>query len=77
MNRPIYQIAKEIRRDWTKLSPCAKPYLDAMDSISDIQENYIADTARDVVLRFLCNATGWRGETARRVKKELKSLLGE
>lgn len=72
--RPIYEIAREIRQDWKKPYFGAVPYLDAMGSIDKITENYFADTAKYVVLYFLANAQTWRGETARRIKKELNDM---
>jgi hypothetical protein len=74
MSRPIYDIAREIRADWKKPYFGAVPYLDAMGSLNSISDNYIANTGKSVVLYFLANANGWRGETARRIKAELKAL---
>lgn len=73
--RPLYEIADEIRRDWTKPYFGAVPYLDALDSLNSINDNYYADTAKSIVRYFLANAGTWRGETARRVKAELKALV--
>lgn len=73
--RPLYQIAQEIRRDWgSKVNYAAKPYLDAMGSLDKISDNYGMDSAKSVVLYFLSNASSWRGETAKRVKAELKTM---
>ena len=73
--RPLYEIAQDIRDDWgKKMSIHAKPYVDAMYTISSIDEMYYLDSAKEIVLRFLCNAHHWRGETARTIKKELKTL---
>jgi hypothetical protein len=47
-----------------------------MHTISDINETYGVESARGLVLYFLANANTWRGETARQVKAELKSLAG-
>jgi hypothetical protein len=33
------------------------------------------DTGQDIILHFLCNASTWRGDVARRVKLELKSMI--
>jgi len=75
MARPLYTIAAEIRKDWgTKLSPYAKPYLEAMESLTTIDQPYYADSGVSVVLYFLSNAGSWRGETARRIKAELKAM---
>ena len=32
-NRPLYEIVKEIRKDWTNVNFAAKPYLNAMSSL--------------------------------------------
>lgn len=72
--RPIYEIATEIRKDWKNVSPYAMPYLEAMETLEDIHDNYYLDSAKSVVLYFLANATTWRGETARKIKKELKDM---
>jgi hypothetical protein len=76
MARPIYEIAAEIERDWKKVNFGARPYLDAMYSLNDIKDNYFLDSGVSVVLYFLANANSWRGEVARRVKKELKAMAG-
>jgi hypothetical protein len=34
------------------------------------------DTGKSIVLYFLSNAGTWRGETAKRVKAELKKMVG-
>lgn len=77
--RPISEIAREINSDWSKLgkgvSPYAKPYLDAMHALNDINDNYYLDSADSVIRYFLANASTWRGEKAKEIKKELKSLL--
>ena len=73
--RPIHVIASEIRSDWKKPNYAAVPYLDAMDSLYSIDDNFFADTGEQMVAYFLSNATTWRGEVARRVKKELNQML--
>lgn len=74
MARPIFEIASEIRKDWKKPYFGAVPYLEAMGTITTINEDYYADSAKSVVLYFLANAQTWRGEVARRVKAELKEM---
>lgn len=75
VKRPIYVIAAQVRRDWLRPYFGAVPYIDAMDSIDDINDMYGLDPARDIVRYFLSNATTWRGEVARTVKAELKGML--
>lgn len=72
--RPLYEIAKEIRRDWKNVYFGAKPYLDAMATLDSINDNYGFDSAKSIVLYFLGNAATWRGETAKRIKAELKAM---
>ena len=72
--RPLYEIAREIRNDWKKVSYSAKPYLDAMASLGSIEDRYYYDSGNSVVLYFLANASSWRGENAKRIKAELRSM---
>lgn len=73
--RPLYEIAREIRKDWKNVSPYARPYLDAMGTLYSVEDNYIYDSGRSIVCYFLANAGSWRGEVARRVKAELKEMV--
>lgn len=80
--RPLRVIAEEIFLAWDtmrnkgEMHP-AWGYADAMRSLDNLDQKYGADTARDVVRRFVGNAYGWRGETARRIKAELRGMLGD
>lgn len=76
MSRPLYEIAAEVRRDWKRVNYAAVPYLDALSGLDGIDGSYGYDSAKSVVLYFLGNAQAWRGETAKRVKAELKALAG-
>jgi hypothetical protein len=75
MQRLIYQIAKEIRADWTKVNYGAEPYLEAMGSLNSINDKYYLDDAREIIMYFLANAQTWKGEKAREIKKELNQML--
>ena len=72
--RTLKQIALEINVDWTNINAYALPYLNAMYELESINDSYYHDSAKSVVLYFLSNATTWKGETAREIKKELKKL---
>lgn len=77
--RPLYEIAQEIRRDWTATSKNgiyfgAVPYLDAMSSLDKPTDKYGYDSGNSIILYFLSNASTWRGDTAKRVKAELKDM---
>lgn len=73
--RSLREIGIEIRTDWRKVNYAAAPYLDAMATLDKITDSYGQDSAKSIVLYFLSNATGWRGETAQRVKAELKAMV--
>jgi len=79
--RPLYKIAQEIGTDWKATAKNGKiyfgavPYLNAMLTLDKITDNYGFDSGRSIVAYFLANAQTWKGETARRVKKELNAML--
>lgn len=80
MTRKLYEIAQEIEQDWGKQKSGvwfgARPFLDAMHRVTDMDSSYgVHSDCQWLVIRFLANAATWRGETARRVKKELKGML--
>ena len=75
-NRPLYEIARDIRKDWKNAYFGAKPYLDAMATLDSINDNYGWDSADSIIRYFLANASTWRGETAKKIKKELKAMVG-
>jgi len=74
-NKPLSYIAEIIRVSWNNPSPYAVPYINAMAQLRSINDSYHADTANSVVLYFLANAQGWRGDTARLVKAHLKKAV--
>lgn len=74
----ISGIAKLIRKDWSEKGTIyfgAKPYLDAMDTMTSIEDNYFEDSGESIVRYFLANANTWRGSVAREVKTKLNQLL--
>lgn len=79
MVRSLYDIASDIIADYgdrrKNLPYGADPYVRAMQSLDTIDDYYYNDPGRDIVIYALSNLNGWRGETARRVKAELKGML--
>ena len=73
--RPLYIIAREIRKEWKRPYFGAVPYLEAMAQLQGVTDTYYADSGRSIVSYFLCNAAGFKGEAARRIKAELKAML--
>jgi hypothetical protein len=75
MARSLNIIARDILIDWQRPNYAAAPYIDAMVQLKAVTDKYGADDASTIILYFLSNAAGWRGEVARRVKAELKAML--
>ena len=73
--RPLHKIADEITSSWPEPYFGAVPYISAMRRLNLITDRYGREGADDIVMYFLVNARTWRGETARRVKAELKKML--
>ena len=72
--RLLSVIAREIVSDWHNVNYAAKPYLDAMLQLNSIRDKYYQDSAQSIVLYFLANARGWKGEKAKAIKEELKNI---
>lgn len=73
--RPLYAIARDIRREWQRVYFAAAPYLEAMASLNSINDKYMYDDARGIVRYFLANAGQFKGERAKALKTELKQLI--
>lgn len=75
--RTFAEIAREIKQTWKNVYFGAEPYLQAMTTIDSSDKNapYMLELAEDIVIYFLANAQTWRGEDARRIKAELKSMI--
>ena len=73
--RPLSVIAAEIAAEWPTPYFGAVPYLDAMRSLDSVTDSFGWDSGKDTVLYFLSNAKTWRGESARRIKAELKAMV--
>ena len=74
-NLSIAELAVLCRKDWKNVNYAARPYLEAMYSLSSIDDSYGFDSGRGVVAYFLSNAASWRGDVAKAVKAELKRRL--
>jgi hypothetical protein len=74
--RTLRAIAREIRADWKNVYFGAVPYLEAMEQLDSVDDQFFAEDGKTQVLYFLSNAQTWRGDTARRVKAELKKMAG-
>ena len=74
-NKDLCEIARIVKQDWKNVNFAAVPYLQAMGMLSNMSDSYGFDGAHSIVAYFLCNASTWRGEVAKAVKKELNRRL--
>lgn len=76
--RKLKEIAAEIQADWRVINNAgARDALDCMKKMGAVTDRFGADpNGYSVVGAFLGNAIGWRGEVARRIKKELRQMCG-
>ena len=72
----ISTIAREISHNWKNVNYAAKPYLEAMRSLDSANDSFGYDSAKSIVSYFLCNASGYRGDTAKAHKAALKAIVG-
>jgi len=73
--RQVNTIANEILSKWNKPYFGAVPYLNAMRELHTVNDMYMYDDGKSIVRYFLANASTFKGEDAKRLKLELKSML--
>ena len=75
--RTFQQIAKDIKSTWLNVYVGAVPYLEAMLELdtTDPDTMYYNDSAENIALYFLANASTFRGNDAKKLKEELKKLI--
>lgn len=73
----ISELARLIKQDWKRVYFGAVPYLQAMGTMTSINDTFGCDPGNSVIMYFLANAQTWRGATAKAVKAELKRRLKE
>ena len=74
--RSVRAIARDIVAHWPKPYFGAVPYIRAMSALERPEDAYGFDSGREIIGRFLCNASAWRGPAARYIKAELKAMIG-
>ena len=77
MMRSLKEIASEIERECADKAwyVYAEAYVTPMKSLNSMSDSYYLDSASSIVMYALANLGSWRGDTARRVKAELNSML--
>lgn len=74
--RPLWAISKDIRANWENPYFGAIPYIDALSQLDNVGEKFGFDDAKSLIMYFLANASTWRGNDAKRIKAELKTMIG-
>ncbi len=74
-NMSFTGIVDLIYKDWKKVNYGAKPYLEAMATMSNVTDKYMFDSGPSIIRYFLANATSWKGEVAKAVKAELNRRI--
>ena len=74
--RPLYEIAKEIRKDWKTMPDYAFTHFEGFQYATSIDEMFYFDSVKGEVLYFLGSASTWRGSKAKEIKAELKKMAG-
>ncbi len=72
-------IAADIRRHMPQATATwtfTRPYVIAMDNLDSWLGTYGCESAREIGLRFLCNAGQWKGPDAKRIKNDIRRALG-
>lgn len=75
--RAISEIAADIEKYWPNIAIEARPYMEAMKHLKRLEDRYEADDGRYIIVRFLSNASKWRGSDARWIKNEIRMLINE
>ena len=69
--RTFQQIARDIKSTWLNVYFGAVPYLEAMLELdtTDPDAMYYNDSAENIALYFLANASTFRGNDAKKIKR--------
>ena len=70
----ISSIAFEIKNNWVNTNYAAKPYIEAMKYLNNINDNYGLDSAKSIVLYALSNMAAFKGDKAKIIKAHLKKM---
>lgn len=68
-------IRREFRSQGKQIPPALAPYLDALGSLSSVEDRYFEDRGTWIVAYALSNMGSFKGETAAAIKEELKARL--
>jgi len=73
--RPIYEIARDIQKEWKPVNYAARPYLDALMTLRTVNDRYGMDSGSSMLAYFLSNASQFKLNRSKELKAELKQHL--
>ena len=71
--RPLYNIAREIGETWEDITPYGVELVEAMSSLTKIEDMFFFDSGYRIVGCFLEEAKRWKG--GKEIKSELREML--
>ena len=71
--RPLYNIAREIGETWTDITPYGVELVEAMSSLTNIEDMFFFDSGYRIVGCFLEESKKWKG--GNEIKSELKEMI--
>jgi hypothetical protein len=81
MPRPLSEIAAEIKADYAKQGKpvyyAAAPYVDALLTLNSPDDYYYNESGRHLLNYLIGNLRYWKGDTAIRVKSEIREILSQ
>ena len=73
MTRPLYNIAREIGETWEDITPYGVELVEAMSTLTNIEDTFFFDSGYRIVGCFLEESKRWKG--GKEIKAELEAML--
>lgn len=74
-HRPLHEIAREIRADWTDMPVTRSGYVNALANLTNVDEVRYGESGEQSVRDFLEMSKQWTGPVAEKIKNELKEII--
>ena len=71
--RPLYNIARVIGEAWTDITPYGVELVEAMSSLTKIEDMFFFDSGYRIVGCFLEESKKWKG--GKEIKSELEQMI--
>jgi hypothetical protein len=74
-DRPLKEIAQEVRGDWKHVSVEAESLLGAMEQADPVTDRFRGDSGIEILAKFRWAARTWHGPVAQKIKREIDEIL--